>query len=113
MKRIFAGTAAGLLVAVLLFPVKAGAVSARSCCVLDAVSGRTLFEKEADRRSLIASTTKIMTALVALEHCTMDELVPVTAAPAAVGTFSKHRPPVRISLPTAVRYGSAVRLPRH
>ena len=58
-----------MLVAVLLFPVKADAVSARSCCVLDAVSGRVLFEKEADRRSLIASTTKIMTAVVVLEHC--------------------------------------------
>ena len=75
MKRIFAGTAAGLLVAVLLFPVKAGAVSARSCCVLDAVSGRTLFEKEADRRSLIASTTKIMTALLIAEQCNvMDRM---------------------------------------
>lgn len=69
MKRFFAGTAAGLLVAVLLFPVKTSAVSARSFCVLDALSGRILDGKEPDRRSLIASTTKIMTALLVAERC--------------------------------------------
>ena len=58
-----------MLVAVLLFPVKTNAVSARSFCVLDAVSGRILDEKEPDRRSLIASTTKIMTALLVAERC--------------------------------------------
>ena len=58
-----------MLAAVLFLPVPAAAVSARKAYVLDAVSGRTLFEKDANRRSLIASTTKIMTALIICEQC--------------------------------------------
>lgn len=69
MKRFFAGTAAAMLAAVLLFPVKANALSARRAAVLDAVTGRLLYEKNPDERSLIASTTKIMTALIVCEQC--------------------------------------------
>ena len=69
MKRFFAGTAAALLAAVLFLPLKAQAVSARRAYVLDAVSGRVLFEKNSSEQSLIASTTKIMTALVVCEQC--------------------------------------------
>ncbi len=69
MKRIIAGTAAALLAAVLFLPLRANAVSARRAYVLDAVSGRVLYEKNADEQSLIASTTKIMTALVVCEQC--------------------------------------------
>lgn len=58
-----------MLAAVLLFPLKADAVSAQKAYVLDAVSGRVLYEKNADQRSLIASTTKIMTALIVCEQC--------------------------------------------
>ena len=58
-----------MLAAVLFLPVKAEAVSARSAYVLDAVSGRVLFSRNSDRRSLIASTTKIMTALIVCEQC--------------------------------------------
>lgn len=58
-----------MLAAVLLLSVDAGAVSAKSAVVMDAQTGRILFEKDADRRSLIASTTKIMTALVVCEQC--------------------------------------------
>ena len=69
MKRIIAGTAAALLAAVLLCPVRAQALSAEKAIVLDGVSGRVLYEKNADSQSLIASTTKIMTALVICEQC--------------------------------------------
>ncbi len=69
MKRFFAGTAAALLAAVLLLPVPAKAISAEKAYVLDAVTGRVLYEKNADSRSLIASTTKIMTALIVCEQC--------------------------------------------
>ena len=41
-----------------------GAVSARSAILVDALSGRVLFEKNADERRLLASTTKIMTGLL-------------------------------------------------
>ena len=53
----------------LLIPVKTEAVSARRAYVLDAVSGRELFSRNEDQRSLIASTTKIMTALIVCEQC--------------------------------------------
>ena len=69
MKRFFAGTAAALLAAVLLFPVRSNAVSARRAVMLDAITGRFLYEKDPNERSLIASTTKIMTALVVCERC--------------------------------------------
>ena len=36
---------------------------------MDAVSGRVLYEKNPNERSLIASTTKIMTALIICEQC--------------------------------------------
>ena len=37
--------------------------------MLDTVSGRVLYEKNSQERSLIASTTKIMTALIVCEQC--------------------------------------------
>ena len=69
MKRLFAGTAAALLAAVLILPVKADALSAQKAILTDAATGRVLYEKNADSQSLIASTTKIMTALVVCEQC--------------------------------------------
>ena len=69
MKRFFATAAAGLLAAAVLLPVPAAAISARRAYVLDAVSGRVLYEREPNARSLIASTTKIMTALIVCEQC--------------------------------------------
>ena len=58
-----------MLAAVLFLPVRAQAVSAKRAYVLDAVSGRVLYEKNPTEQSLIASTTKIMTALVVCEQC--------------------------------------------
>lgn len=69
MNRFFATAAAGLLAAAVLLPVPADAISARRAYALDAVSGRVLYEREPDQRSLIASTTKIMTALIICEQC--------------------------------------------
>ena len=69
MKRICVQTAAALLAAVLLLPVDVCAVSAKSAILMDAQTGRVLYEKNADHRSLIASTTKIMTALIVCEQC--------------------------------------------
>ena len=44
-----------------------GRISAKSAILVDADSGRVLFEKNVDERSLIASTTKIMTGLLVCE----------------------------------------------
>ena len=63
------------MAAVLLFSVPVNAVSAEKAIVLDAGTGRVLFERNADQRSLIASTTKIMTALVVCEQCNVLDRV--------------------------------------
>ena len=63
------GMAAVCMAAILFFPVEAYAVSARHAIVMDAATGRVLYELDPDRRSLVASTTKIMTALVVCEQC--------------------------------------------
>ena len=77
--------AAALVAAILLYmtPAEALEVSARSALLLDGDTGQILWEKNARERSLIASTTKIMTALVALEHLDLDTVVEVP--PEAVG----------------------------
>lgn len=58
-----------MLAAALFFPCKAQAVSAEHAIVMDARTGRILYEKDAEDRGLIASTTKIMTALIVSEQC--------------------------------------------
>lgn len=66
MKRFFAGVAAAFLAASLVFPC--GAISASSAVLLDGQTGRVIYEKNADKQGLIASTTKIMTALIVCEQ---------------------------------------------
>lgn len=53
-------------------------VSATAAVLLDADTGQLLYEKNGDEQMLIASTTKIMTALVALEQAEPDDTVTVT-----------------------------------
>ena len=69
MKRFLAGMAAALLAAVLFFPCNVQAISAQKAILTDANTGRVLYEKNAHDRGLIASTTKIMTALIVCEQC--------------------------------------------
>ncbi|MBR1393772.1 MAG: D-alanyl-D-alanine carboxypeptidase [Ruminococcus sp.] len=47
-------------------------ISARSCVVIDALSGDVLFEKNSAERLPMASTTKIMSSLIALEGGDLD-----------------------------------------
>jgi len=49
--------------------------SAAAVMLFDAIGGTVLYERNADDRRLIASTTKILTALVALENNGLDEEV--------------------------------------
>lgn len=48
---------------------------ALSACLMDADSGRILFGKEEDVRRANASTTKIMTLIVTLEHADLNDVV--------------------------------------
>ena len=52
--------------------------SATSAILVDAGSGRVLYEQNADAKMLIASTTKIMTALVAIREGDPSEVVTVS-----------------------------------
>ena len=72
-----------LLAALLLNPAsppgnEPPAISAE-CAVLAGEKGELLLAKNADARRLIASTTKLMTALVALEHSQLTDEVTVPA----------------------------------
>ena len=55
----------------------APAVSAHSAILMCADTGDILYEYNADEHMLIASTTKIMTAIIAIENCDMNEAVTV------------------------------------
>ena len=86
MKQKTLRAAAALVAAVLFLPPAANAapeVSARSAILVDALSGRVLFEKDADSKSLIASTTKIMTGLLTAEEGELDRTIQIP--PEAVG----------------------------
>lgn len=61
-------------------------VSATAAVLMDADMGQMLYEKNGDRQMLIASTTKIMTALVVLEHAAPDDVITVTPDHMAEGS---------------------------
>ena len=72
----------------LFFALKTSAenlyTSAVGGCVIEAESGRVLFEKNKDKKVPMASTTKIMTAITAIENCeNLDEKFEIS--PKAVG----------------------------
>lgn len=77
MKRTITRMAAILLAAVLVFPTYVNGISAEHAILVDAQTGRILFEKNADQRTLIASTTKIMTALIVCEQCNVLDRVKI------------------------------------
>ena len=77
LKRLIAGMTATLLAVILVFSFPAAAVLARSAILLDSATGRILYEKDCDRKSLIASTTKIMTALIVCERCNVLDRVKI------------------------------------
>ena len=63
-------------------------VAARGAIVLDALSGKSLYEKNADTRFYPASTTKIMTGLLVIEAGNLDQVVEVTLEDSKVGESS-------------------------
>ncbi len=58
-------------------------VSAESAILINAETGAVYFEKSADRPMGMASTTKLMTALVAAKHASLEQTVTIPAS--AVG----------------------------
>lgn len=81
-----------ILILVLLLPFHSSAasnnndiiqLSAQHACLYIPKADISIYEKSATQRHAMASTTKIMTALVALENCELDRVV--TVSPLAVG----------------------------
>lgn len=59
-------------------------INARSALVMDFESGRVLFEKNGYVKRPMASTTKIMTAIIALENGNLDDIVTVSKKAASI-----------------------------
>jgi len=59
-------------------------IEAKAAIVIDADTGRVLYEKDAYSRRAIASTTKIMTAIVAIENGNLDDKVKVSSRAASI-----------------------------
>lgn len=76
-----------LLMLILMMPgasaSEALTVAAKGAVLIDGASGRVLFAQNADARYPMASTTKVMTTLLALENAALDETV--TAGKNAAG----------------------------
>jgi serine-type D-Ala-D-Ala carboxypeptidase (penicillin-binding protein 5/6) len=72
-------------------------ISAGRCIVIDPENDDVLFEKNADQRGAIASTTKIMTGLLVVEAGDLDKVVTVELADTQCA-------PVRIGLKVGEQY---------
>ncbi len=82
MKRLFAFIFSLMLfMNILTLPINA--ISAGSAVVIDAHSGRILYAHNETRKMGMASTTKILTAITALETCDISSTV--TVSPTAYG----------------------------
>lgn len=92
-RRGLAAVCAALaLVCCLTAAAEALDVSATAAVLVDADSGRRLYEKNGGRRMLIASTTKLMTALVALEQGDLQREITVTDDHMTEGSSMYLRP---------------------
>ena len=64
--------------------IDANSIHALSAVLLDGDSGRVLYEKEGECKRANASTTKIMTCILALENGKEDDIVTVSAYAASM-----------------------------
>ncbi|MCD8098772.1 MAG: D-alanyl-D-alanine carboxypeptidase [Lachnospiraceae bacterium] len=70
---------------------------ARAAVLMDADSGRVLFEKNGEEKLPMASTTKIMTLLVTLENADLDGTIEVSA-------YAASMPDVQLGIREGERY---------
>ena len=77
MKNLFRRLAAFCLCLCTLLPFAAALddpnIRAKSSILADPETGQVFYERAADERAFPASTTKIMTALLVLKYCELDE----------------------------------------
>lgn len=70
---------------------------AKAYCVMDTESGRVLLSKNSDQKMPMASTTKIMTCILALESGKLDEFIPVS-------TYAASMPDVQLNIREGEKY---------
>lgn len=70
---------------------------AKSAVLIDGENGKILYGKEPEQKMAMASTTKIMTCIIALENCDMNEIMTVSSN--AVG-----QPKVRMNVKKDEQY---------
>lgn len=56
-----------------------------SAIVIDNMTGRTLFEKNSNSRASIASLTKVMTSIMLVTNCKIDEKIPIPQSVKYIG----------------------------
>ena len=98
---------AALCVLSLCFSVQypqAVGTSAAASILMEADSGRILYAQNSDQELGIASTTKIMTALVAIESCALDEVVEIKQSHMVEGSSMYLKPGEELTLETLL-YG--------
>ena len=60
-------------------------LASRIALIYDRASGRILYEKNGNKQTPMASTTKIMTAIVVLENANLSEVVTINSKAAGIG----------------------------
>ena len=85
------------------------ALSARSASLYEPTTKTFLFAKNADERLPMASTTKIMTALVALENTRLDEQIYIPSEACGVEGSSLYLTPGEILTAKDLLYGLMLR----
>ena len=87
-----------LIIPVTAYSTEQPAVSAESSILMDGSTGEVLFEKRADQQMRIASTTKIMSALVALEHAGPQDIITVKDIHMTEGSSMYLHPGERVTV---------------
>ncbi|NCB50993.1 MAG: D-alanyl-D-alanine carboxypeptidase [Clostridia bacterium] len=91
LKKVLSIIVTAAIVAALSVPVLAApSVSAESAILVHADTGTVLFSLNADEKMLVASTTKILTAIVVIENCDMDDKVEIGAESVGVEGSSMY-----------------------
>jgi D-alanyl-D-alanine carboxypeptidase (penicillin-binding protein 5/6) len=80
-----------------VWPNSAPAIRARYAILIDARSGRTLFQKNADIHTPVASTQKLITALLVVEKGNLDASIPIHRA-------DTHVEPMKLNLRAGDHY---------
>ena len=60
-------------------------INSRRYAIYDRLSGRCIYGKDENKQTAMASTTKIMSIIIVVENCKLDEVVTVTSKAAGTG----------------------------